>query len=86
MMQWGPGEIIAAVVAVITLLGIICGGAWWMSALYTQLAHISRKLDEAVEDMKQTSQEFRATTQLHETRLTKLEIYHERSRHAQQGS
>lgn len=53
------GEVTGATGLLITLLALICGAAWWMSALYGRVGgigqnvtNIAGKLDTVIEDNK----------------------------------
>jgi uncharacterized protein YdgA (DUF945 family) len=43
------GEIIALVGLIVTLAGIVCGAAWWASALYARVKEIGHKLDDVIQ-------------------------------------
>jgi|TARA_R110000824_G_scaffold230129_4_gene417728 hypothetical protein len=43
------GEIIALVGLVVTLVSIVCGAAWWASALYARVKEIDHKLDDVIQ-------------------------------------
>jgi len=43
------GEIIALVGLSVTLVSIVCGAAWWASALYARVKEIGHKLDDVIQ-------------------------------------
>ena len=45
-------SIVAFVAASLTVIGALCGGVWWMSALYSRVRSIHERVDEFVMDHK----------------------------------
>ena len=59
---WTPGEKIGGITLTLTLLGIVCGAAWWMSAMYSSVSAMEKNMGRAMETLVD-----------HEGRISKLE-------------
>ena len=64
----------------LTALGGICGSAWWMSALYTNVKSIRWSMENLIKDLKEFVEQQRNENRSlhdkltdHEMRITRLE-------------
>ena len=56
-----------------TVLGVIIGGAWWMSALYSEVHGIRESIDSLRSDNKENLDRVWNTLNNHGDRIIKLE-------------
>lgn len=82
--MWSIGEILTAIGLVMTLLTLLGGGLWWMSALYwsvngirKDLANISGKFDAVVAEVRVDRAELWKAIRDVETRVTIIEAQRE---------
>tara|TARA_R110002020_G_scaffold161221_2_gene346101 strand:+ start:418 stop:657 length:240 start_codon:yes stop_codon:yes gene_type:complete len=45
-------NMVALIALCLSGVGVVCGGAWWMSALYSRVKSIQERVDEFVADHK----------------------------------
>ena len=63
------GEIIALVGLIVTLVSIVCGAAWWASALYARVKEIGHKLDDVIQRGQEEHTSIRTQVNVLEERI-----------------
>jgi hypothetical protein len=63
------GEIIALIGLSVTLVSIVCGAAWWASALYARVKEIGHKLDDVIQRGQEEHTSIRTQVNVLEERI-----------------